>query len=110
MTTDLSTTDAAIKATEILSLARESIVLVTVLIIAALAYVMWVRVIKPIMDQQSEIAKANAAALNSIQTTATAHAATEAAHVAQTEHLRETSQHLNEAARHLNQLQGRLAS
>jgi len=110
MSSDFQTQDAAVRAAEILSLARESIVLVTVLIIASIAYVMWVRIIKPFMDQQAEIAKANAAALNSIQTTATAQATTAVAHQAQTEHLRETSQNLNEAAGRLQQLQGRFAS
>lgn len=106
MSTEISP-DNATKAFEIVSLARESIVLLTELIITVIAFLMWIKIIKPFMDQQTDIAKANAAALYSIQSTSTAQAATATAQAAQAEHLKDTSVQLTATARELAVLHGR---
>jgi predicted negative regulator of RcsB-dependent stress response len=56
----------------LLSVARESIVLITVVILAILVILVWQKFLKPFVDRQTEIATAQADALRSIQETSKA--------------------------------------
>lgn len=55
---------------EILLMARESLVLVTVMVIVGVAYFIWMRIFKPFMEYQQKITEAHSQALNAIQNTA----------------------------------------
>ena len=94
--------------TDVWSLARESIVLVTVLVGAGIAYFLWVKVLKPFMDQQREITTSIANALNAIQTTSASQAQIAAAQTTQSEHLDRASTNLVEATRRIDTLQVRM--
>jgi hypothetical protein len=57
------------------SLAGESLVLLTVAMVCVVAYLAWVKVVKPAMDVQAGIVKGQAEAIHAIRDTATAQAA-----------------------------------
>lgn len=78
----------------LLNLARESIVLITVIIVTAVAWFVWSKIISPFQDRQAEIAKATAEALAAIQQTTQAVAL--------------TSNQVTEQAKQLAQLAGNL--
>lgn len=79
-----------------MGMARESVVLLTVVIVAMVAFFLWGKVIQPFMHKQAEIATATADALRSIQQTAQCIAQAGAAVEAQSRHLAEASRHLVE--------------
>jgi predicted PurR-regulated permease PerM len=56
-------------ASDIILMAKESLVLVTVLVVVGVAYFVWVRIFKPFMEYQQKITEAHANALNAIQNT-----------------------------------------
>jgi len=85
----------------LIGIARESLVMLTVVFIAIVAYFFWLKVLKPFMDQQTAIATANANALNSIHMSAQAIAMANASAEAQSKHLAEASSSLLEAAQEL---------
>jgi len=85
----------------LMSIARESLVMLTVVFIAIVAYFFWLKVLKPFMDQQTAIATANANALNSIQMSAQAIAAANASVESQSRHLAHASSTLLEATQEL---------
>lgn len=63
--------DATVEQT-LQSIARESVVLLTVVMIAVVAGFVWAKFLKPFVDRQAEIATAQADALRSIQETSQA--------------------------------------
>lgn len=96
------------RVSDVMSVARESIVLVTVLVGAGIAYFLWVKVLKPFMDQQREITTAVANALNAIQTTSASQAQIAAAQANQAEHLRDSSENIAQAAKSVESMRMRL--
>lgn len=62
--------DVANSVSEVLLMARESLVLLTVMVIVGVAYFIWMRIFKPFMEYQQKITEAHANALNAIQNTA----------------------------------------
>lgn len=87
--------------TSLMSVARESIVLLTVVIVAVVAYFLWVKVVQPIMQKQAEIVTATADALRSIQQTTQSMAQASAAVESQSRQLAEASRHLVELTSNL---------
>lgn len=70
MTLDPSPAETATGISEVVLVARESLVLLTVLVIVGVAYFVWMRIFKPFMEYQQKITEAHANALNAIQNTA----------------------------------------
>ena len=71
MSNDASTAEVA-SISNIMGVARESLVLLTVVVIVAVAWFLWSRVLGPFMETQSKIAATQGEALNSIRATADA--------------------------------------
>ena len=65
-----ATSDVTSGVSEIILMARESLVLVTVMVIVGVAYFIWMRIFKPFMEYQQKITEAHSNALNAIQNTA----------------------------------------
>jgi menaquinone-dependent protoporphyrinogen IX oxidase len=86
----------------LINMARESIVLLTVVIIVIVAGLAWTRIIKPFMDSQAEIATKVADALRSIQMTTDTLTRTSESHVTISKHLSEISQNMVEVTRNMS--------
>jgi len=83
------------------SIARESIVLFTVIAVVIVAGLAWGKIVKPFMDVQSEMATKMADALRSIQQTSEAVNRVAESQTVIEKHLVETSENLVEVSRHL---------
>ena len=82
-------------------IARESIVLFTVVAVVAVAGLAWGKIVKPFMDVQSEMATKMADALRSIQQTSEAVNRVAESQTIIAKHLVETSENLVEVSRYL---------
>jgi len=85
----------------LMSMARESVVLLTVVVIVIVAGLAWSRIIKPFMDAQAEIATKVADALRSIQHTSEAVTRSAEAHTVIARHLADVSQNMVEVTRNM---------
>lgn len=85
----------------LLNMARESIVLLTVVIIVIVAGLAWTKILKPFMDSQAEIATKISDALRSIQQTSEALTRSAEAHAIIAKHLSEVSVNMVEVTRNL---------
>lgn len=83
------------------SIARESIVLFTVVAVVVVAGLAWGKIVKPFMDVQSEMATKMADALRSIQQTSEAVNRVAESQTIIAKHLVETSENLVEVSRYL---------
>lgn len=93
------TEDRAMNASDLVSVARESIVLLTVVIVAVIAGIAWTRFVVPFARAQADISAKTAQALQSIQATADAVARTAEAQRVHSEHLARMVERLEEADR-----------
>ncbi len=93
------TEDKAMNASDLVSVARESIVLLTVIIVAVIAGIAWTRFVVPFARAQADISAKTAQALQSIQATADAVARTAEAQRVHSEHLARMVERLEEADR-----------
>jgi F0F1-type ATP synthase membrane subunit b/b' len=82
-------------------IARESIVLFTVIAVVIVAGLAWGKIVKPFMDVQSEMATKMADALRSIQQTSEAVNRVAESQTIIAKHLVETSENLVEVSRYL---------
>jgi F0F1-type ATP synthase membrane subunit b/b' len=82
-------------------IARESIVLFTVIAVVIVAGLAWGKIVKPFMDVQSEMATKMADALRSIQQTSEAVNRVAESQTVIAKHLVETSENLVEVSRYL---------
>jgi uncharacterized membrane protein YciS (DUF1049 family) len=82
-------------------IARESIVLLTVVAVVIVAGLAWGKIVKPFMDVQSEMATKMADALRSIQQTSEAVNRVAESQTIIAKHLVETSENLVEVSRYL---------
>jgi hypothetical protein len=82
-------------------IARESIVLFTVVAVVIVAGLAWGKIVKPFMDVQSEMATKMADALRSIQQTSEAVNRVAESQTIIAKHLVETSENLVEVSRYL---------
>lgn len=82
-------------------IARESIVLFTVIAVVVVAGLAWGKIVKPFMDVQSEMATKMADALRSIQQTSEAVNRVAESQTIIAKHLVETSENLVEVSRYL---------
>ena len=82
-------------------IARESIVLCTVIAVVVVAGLAWGKIVKPFMDVQSEMATKMADALRSIQQTSEAVNRVAESQTIIAKHLVETSENLVEVSRYL---------
>lgn len=82
-------------------IARESIVLFTVIAVVIVAGLAWGKIIKPFMDVQSDVATKMADALRSIQQTSEAVNRVAESQTIIAKHLVETSENLVEVSRYL---------
>lgn len=82
-------------------IARESIVLFTVVAVVVVAGLAWGKIVKPFMDVQSEMATKMADALRSIQQTSEAVNRVAESQTIIAKHLVETSENLVEVSRYL---------
>jgi F0F1-type ATP synthase membrane subunit b/b' len=85
----------------LMSMARESVVLITVVVIVVVAGLAWSKIIKPFMDSQAEIATKIADALRSIQQTSEAVTRSAEAHTVIARHLADVSQNMVEVTRNM---------
>lgn len=83
------------------NIARESIVLFTVVAVVVVAGLAWGKIVKPFMDVQSEMATKMADALRSIQQTSEAVNRVAESQTIIAKHLVETSENLVEVSRYL---------
>jgi hypothetical protein len=84
---------------DLVSIARESIVLLTVVIVAVIAGIAWTRFVVPFARAQADISARTAQALQSIQATADAVARTAEAQRVHSEHLARMVERIEEADR-----------
>ena len=85
----------------LMGMARESVVLLTVVVIVIVAGLVWGKIIKPFMDVQSDVATKMADALRSIQQTSEAVNRVAESQTIIAKHLVETSENLVEVSRYL---------
>lgn len=85
----------------LMGMARESVVLLTVVVIVLVAGLAWGKIIKPFMDVQSDMATKMADALRSIQQTSEAVNRVAESQAIISRHLVETSENLVEVSRQL---------
>ena len=93
------TSEQDMSVVNLISVARESIVLLTVVIVAVIAGVAWTRFVVPFARAQADISAKTAQALSSIQATADAVARTAEAQRVHSEHLARMVERLEEADR-----------
>jgi uncharacterized protein involved in outer membrane biogenesis len=93
----MSTESQEVTAVSLMSMARESIVLLTVVIVAVIAGVAWTRFVVPFARAQAEITTKVAAALTSIQAIAESVGRTADAQRIHSEHLAKMATRLEEA-------------
>lgn len=87
--------------TSLFSLARESVVLITVTVVVIVAGLAWGKIVKPFMDVQAEMATKMADALRSIQETSNSVNRVAESQSIIAKHLVETSENLVEVSRNL---------
>lgn len=85
----------------LLSIARESVVLLTVVVIVLVAGMAWSKIVKPFMDVQAEMATKMSDALRSIQQTSDAVNRVADSQTVIARHLVETSENLVEVSKNL---------
>lgn len=87
--------------TSLVGMARESVVLLTVVVIVIVAGLAWSKIIKPFMDAQTETSSKMADALRSIQQTSESVNRVAESQTIIAKHLVETSENLVEVSRQL---------
>lgn len=91
--------ETEVTATTLISVARESIVLLTVVIVAIIAGIAWTRFVVPFARAQADISAATAEALRSIRDTVESVGRTAEAQRVHSEHLARMVERLEEADR-----------